>query len=363
MPKVINFVSALNTGGVEIMMREWFKRKPENISFDIVASSGGIVEEQLKKMGCKTFIVNPIKKCGIFKYIKQAYRIIKEGKYNIVHAHMGPLSGLIFIASILAGVKVRILHSHGTKFNTDKGKGVARLKFRILKKISVLLATKYIACSLESAEYFFGTNRARKAEIVFNGVDFEKFFLANNTSKGNVVGHIGRFEPVKNHLFLLRVIKKIHEIKSEIELHLLGDGDKREVEKFISENNMATYVKIFSGREDVTSFYNSIDVFVLPSLNEGFPVVSIEAQACGLPCVVSNRITKSIAVTSRVDMVELSEEKWVIKILDALEKGKADVTKELKLKGFGIDESTTKLMNIYFKSLNRGKLDVAKYKN
>ena len=177
MPKVINFVSALNSGGVETMMREWFKRKPENISFDIVAFGGGMVDEQLKKMGCKTFIVDPIKKCGFFKYIKQAYKIIKSGKYNIVHAHVGPLSGLIFIASILAGVRIRILHSHGTRFNTDKGKGISRFKFQILKKISVLLATKYIACSLEAAEYFFGKKRVKKAEIVFNGIDFDKFFF------------------------------------------------------------------------------------------------------------------------------------------------------------------------------------------
>lgn len=359
MPKVINFVSALNTGGVEIMMREWFKRKPDNISFDIVASGSGMVDEQLKKMGCKTFIVDPIKKCGIFKYIKQAYKIIKSGKYNIVHAHVGPLSGLIFIASILAGVRIRILHSHGTRFNTDKGKGIAGFKFQILKKFSVLLATKYIACSLEAAEYFFGKKRVKKTEIVFNGVDFDKFFLKNSTCNRNVIGHIGRFEPVKNHLFLLRVIKKIHEINDGIELRLLGDGDKREVERFINENKMESYVKIFSGRDDVASFYNSIDVFVLPSLNEGFPVVSIEAQACGLPCVISNRITKSVAATNMVDMVELSEDIWVRKIFMALEKGKVDVTKELKLKGFGIDESTTKLMDIYFKSLNRGKNNVA----
>ena len=181
------------------------------------------------------------------------------------------------------------------------------------------------------------------------------FFLKNNTCNRNVIWHIGRFEPVKNHLFLLRVIKKIHEINDRIELHLLGDGDKGEVERFINENKMTNYVKIFPGREDVASFYNSIDVFVLPSLNEGFGIVIIEAQACGLPCVISNRITKTVAATSMVDMVELSENIWVTKILNALEKGKVDVTNELKLKGFGIDESTTKLIDIYYKSLNRGK--------
>ena len=203
--------------------------------------------------------------------------------------------------------------------------------------------------------------------IMKNAIDTQKFRHSDNERKNIrtelgidektlVIGHIGRFVPVKNQSFLIDIFKYVNNIQSDSRLLLIGGGNSKEEISYKQE--MQSKVKklgledkvIFTGvRDDVNKLMESMDIFVMPSLSEGFPVTLVEAQAAGLRCLVSDNIQNDVNLTGKIQYkaLEDGEEEWGEKILEMVESEKTDARKMVVEKGYDIEDNAGWLERFY----------------
>ena len=327
--------------------------------------STNIPYEEIEKMGGRVIIIPPYQR--LYEYQKELYRIFKENKYKIVHSHISTLSVFPLRIAKKAGVPIRIAHSHST---SNKKEWKRNLIKNILRPFSKLYANQFFACSELSGRWLFGEKAFKngKIKIINNAIDLEKFKF--NKEKRNeirkklkideniiLIGHIGRFVTQKNHEFLIDVFDEIHRRKQNSKLILIGQGNLKEniIEK-IKYLGLQDYV-IFTGQTtNVSDYYNAMDIFVLPSLYEGLPVVGIEAQANGLLCEFSTDMTKETKVLNTTRFISLKEtpENWANTILEDYKNFKRlDSFDEMTKKNFNIKEEAKKLEEYYINLNNR----------
>ena len=256
---------------------------------------------------------------------KPVLSFLSNQEYDVIHIHSGSISVLAYeaMAAKKAGIRKIIVHSHSTGT-----KGIKHILIQTaFSPILNSCPTNYMACSQEAGEMKFSKTVQEKVVVVNNGIDLDKF--KRNKAKGKelrekyhipdeafVIGHVGRFTVEKNHVFLLDVFRKISEKIPNSYLLLVGEGElfeevKNKAKLIYLENNI-----VFTGVVDAPQdYYNVMDFFALPSKYEGFSFVTLEAQANGLPCIVSNGVPEAVAMTNQVARIELDEDKWTDYIL------------------------------------------------
>ena len=284
---------------------------------------------------------------------------MKENGYSIVHSHMNTLAVFSLFAAWLGGAKRRIVHNHTVADRRDILRSVLKYSLRPFSKI---FANQYIACSKHCGEWMFGRqfylNRVR---ILNNAIDIEKFLydkekrtrLRKNIGiKENtfVMGHVGRFVPVKNHDFLFDILKELVKIKEDSCLILVGDGPL--MTQMVSEarrRNLEEHISFLGLCDNVSDIYSVMDAFVLPSWYEGLPVVALEAQANGLPCFISDCVTDECKLTSTLSFLSLKDSAamWADKIAGASRERNHFAREELTVAGFDIVREAGKLQKIY----------------
>ena len=302
-------------GGVESVVMNYYQHIDRSrIQFDFIcdADSTCIPYKEIEKLGGRVIICPPYQK--LRSYLKFLIRLFKEQKYRIVHSHINTLSVFPLFAAKLAGVKVRISHSHNTSCRRDLKRNILKHLLRLFSKV---WATDLFACSEKAGRFQFG-NRAYedgRVKIIHNAIDLKKYKFDNDAreklraglsipSDALVFGHIGRFVGQKNHLFLIeRFSEIIAEYPSAI-LVLVGEGPlKNRIKLRAAELRISQSIRFVDWCEKVEKYYSVFDAFVLPSLYEGLPLVGIEAQANGLPCLFSESISPEVVVlpTSKID--------------------------------------------------------------
>ena len=305
--KVAQIMGKYHGGGVESIIFNYYNHLDHNqVQFDFIfdKDSSNIPKKIIKQLNGNIIFVPSYTK--LFHYIKTLTKLFKTNNYNIVHSNINTLSLFPLYAAKKAGVPIRIAHSHST---SNKKEHFRNLIKNTLRPFSKIYATHYFACGELAGRYQFG-NRAfnsQKVTIIPNAIDFDKFQFNEqarneirkkfNISKDTlVIGHIGRFNTQKNHTFIIDIFHELHNHNENSILMLAGSGPlensiKNKVKKLHLENNV-----IFLGQCNYAHrLYSALDVFILPSLYEGLPVVGIEAQANGLPCVFSDSITKDVS--------------------------------------------------------------------
>lgn len=317
--RVLQIIGIACNGGVESVILNYYRHIDKSkVQFDFVVHknpSENFVKE-VKKGGGRLYEVTPYMK-NVFAFTYEIYRIIRDGRYEIVHSNMNSLSGFPLFAAWLAGAKVRILHNHTTD---TKAEGMRTVLKRVLRPFARMFANKCWACSELAAKWMYGEKAvdAGKITIIPNAIDLKKF--AFNQEKREklrnqlgikdelVIGHVGRFMKQKNHDFLIDVFAAVVKEKPDAKLLLIGEGSlenkiKAKVARLSLENNV-----LFLGvRSDVADLYNVMDIFVLPSFYEGLPVVGVEAQANGLKCLFSDRVTKETKLSPSAEFLSLDE--------------------------------------------------------
>lgn len=355
-------------GGVEaVVMNYYCHIDKSKIQFDFICDedSTNIPYEEIEKLGGKVILIPPYQK--LFRYHKELKRILKEGNYKIVHSHINTLSVFSLFAAKCAKVPVRIAHSHSTTNKKEKKKNLMK---QVLKPFSKLFATDYMCCSELAGRWLFGDKLydEKKIYLLNNAIDLHKFEYnekireevrkeLNIDEKTFVMGHIGRFVEQKNHNFLIEIFAELYKEKPNSVLMLVGQGPlqddmKEKVEQLELSNN----VMFLGQRNDAARLYQAIDVFVLPSLYEGLPVVGVEAQAAGLLCVLSDDMTKETKVldTTVFNTLNQSASEWAKTILTkSNEYTRQKTNDEMKNKNFDIDTEACKLEKVYYDLLNR----------
>lgn len=206
---------------------------------------------------------------------------------------------------------VRLLHSHSAKMGETKKK---EIRNRLFMPVLRSLATDYAACSKLAGKAMFGKrdftyipNVVDSRKYMYNEVERLKIRGKYNSKNKRIVGTVGRLAPQKNPIFAMDVFKKFSESRRDVEYWWIGNGDMdRQVKDYAEKIGIADHVRFLGGRDDVIELYQAMDVFFLPSLFEGLPVTGIEAQAMGLPMVVSDTVTNEMVYTDLVDYVSLA---------------------------------------------------------
>ena len=359
MPKrVLHFQGRMGKGGAETFMMNAYRsidRLEYQFDFVIYEDFKDVTpyHEEIKKLGGNIYITaNPNK--NIIKYIKDVKKILSENDFDIVHNEIFFGGGINLWLANKAGIKKRIAHSHAT--SDGKGNkfpyGLVRT---FLNKLLKKNATDFLACSHEAGVGLFGDNE--DFIVIPNGIDLKKYNSVNKTkeelkerlvipSNAFVIGHIGRFEDQKNHRFLLQIFEYILIKHPNTYLLSVGTGNLEEEIKMLSEQNGIDSHTLFLGeRNDIDLLMNTMDVFLLPSLYEGLPIVAIEAQAAGVKLVLSDEVSRDTILSENVEFVGLQDplESWERAVMEG------DTRNEPlpKLFEFDMEKSTQLLTTVY----------------
>lgn len=349
-------------GGVEAVVMNYYRNIDRSrIQFDFICDgdSTNIPYEEIEKLGGKVILIPPYQK--IFKYHKVLKKVLKEGNYRIVHSHINTLSVFSLFAAKCAGVPVRIAHSHSTTNKKEKKKNFLK---QILRPFSKMFATNYMCCSELAGRWLFGNREYDKGNVYLlnNAIDLDKFQYNEKTRKIKrkelnisddtlVVGHVGRFVEQKNHRFLIDIFNELHNKKNNSILLLAGQGPlMNEIKDKVKTLGLENNVMFLGQRNDINELYQVFDVFCLPSLYEGLPVVGVEAQATGLLCVFSDDMTKETKVieSTKFLSLDLNAKEWFSILLKKLDNFKRKDTKEeIRKNGFDIHKEC-KMMEKYY---------------
>ena len=349
-------------GGVESVVMNYYRHMDRTkIQFDFICDedSTNIPYEEIEKMGGKVILIPPYQK--VIKYHKELKKILKNWNYKIVHSHINTLSVFSLFAAKCAGVPVRIAHSHST---TNKKEFKKNIMKQILRPFSKLFATDYMCCSELAGRWLFGNKEYDKGNVYLlnNAIDVDKFKFDENIRNAKrqelniddntlVIGHVGRFVEQKNHRFLIDVFNEVHKQKSNSVLLLVGQGPlMHEIKEKVKKLGLENYVLFLGQRNDTNELYQAMDLFVLPSLYEGLPVVGIEAQASGLLCVLSDDMTKETKVLDATEFLSLNQsvEEWANDIIKKHSKyERKDVKNIIADNNFDIIFESKKLENKY----------------
>lgn len=322
------------------------------------------LDEEILDLGGRIIKLTPYEK-SMYKNMSECRAAFEKNRYTIVHSHLNTLSVFPLYAAYRAGVPVRIAHNHST---TSRGEFKRNLMKQVLRPFSKIFATHYAACGNYPARWLFGTKTVRQGNVrlIKNAVDTLRFYP--DTKAGSrirkefglesrfIVGHVGRFVFPKNHEFIVRVFAEVYKKNQNAALILVGTGElESDVRRLVKELGIEQAV-IFTGlRRDIPDFLNAFNVFFLPSRYEGLPVVGMEAQAAGLPCLMSDAVPPDTAVTPLVEFFPLTAAvgDWADKLLSYENREKKSYPDLLRNSGFEIKQEAEKLC-CWYEDLQKG---------
>lgn len=357
--RVLQIIGDVVGGGVEQVILNYYRSIDRSkVQFDFVVHKGALQNyvDNVEALGGKVYKITPYKKNPL-KTISEMYRIMK-GRYKIVHSNMNALSVFPLFAAYLAGIPVRILHNHSTD---TKAEPLRTFVKHLLRPFARFFANQYWACSRLAGEWMYGKKAVEegKVTIINNAIDLKKFSFDEEKRKKLrdelglqdcfVVGHVGRFETVKNHKYIIDIFSKLSSITQNVRLLLIGDGSlKQQIEYKVKMLGLEEKV-IFTGvRSDVADLYNAMDLFCFPSLYEGLGMVAVEAQANGLPVLASIEVPIEAKISENIKFEALNKSLWVNDILDCVKQGGRSVDYKIAISKFDIEIEVEKLTERYF---------------
>ena len=355
--RILHVVTYMGRGGLETMLMNYYRHVNRNrVQFDFLVHRDfeADYDPEILNLGGKIYRLprlNPFNK----KYLNELNQFFKDHpEYRIVHSHLDCMAGIPLKYAKRNGVPIRIAHAHSSNQTKDK-KYLLKLMFkRNIKKN----ATDLFACAQDAGLWMFGCDQFH---VMNNAIDTKAYVVNKQTEievrreleipeDTFVVGHVGRFAPPKNHKFIVRVFAEVLKEKQNAFLLLVGDGDLRgETEALTVELGIQDNV-IFAGmRSDVNRMLQAMDVFLFPSVYEGLPVSIIEAQAAGLPCLISDKVPIECRKTDLVSQLSLNDNLnvWKNAVIDAGKVSKRDTSKEISDAGFDIYLNAKWLENFY----------------
>lgn len=305
--RVAQVMGKMLGGGVESVVMNYYRHVDRSkVQFDFLVDSDStlVPRKEIESLGGRVFVISPYQ--DILRYQGELEALFREQCWPIVHSHVNALSVFPLRAAKRAGVPVRIAHSHSTANPNERAKTAIK---DVLRTQANRYPTARFACGRYAGEWLFG--RGVSFEVMTNAIDLERFVFSPEGRKtvraelgiaesALVVLHIGRFVEQKNHQFLVVVFASLLKRRPDAVLLLAGDGPMRpEIERKVAELGISDHVRFLGQRSDVAALYSAADVFCLPSLYEGLPVVGVEAQASGLPILMSTDVSDEAVITSR----------------------------------------------------------------
>lgn len=328
MVRILHVVGTMDLGGAETFIMNLYRNIDRTkVQFDFLCHNRIEAEytDEILSMGGKMYMVEGISHVGFFNYQKSLYDFFKSHpEYQVVHSHQNDLNGIILKQAALAGVKVRVSHSH-TEYHY---KSIQRKAMFAFFKWNVnRYATDAFACSKPSGNMLYTGKLKKTFDVIYNGIDTDKFAFNKqkrqiinselNLGDGPIIGHVGRFAPVKNHTFIIDVFNEFLKKYPNAKLVLVGTGDTLAATKTKAKSlNIDNNVLFLGSRTDVDCVLSCVDIFFFPSIFEGLPVSVVEAQCSGLQVITSDTISEDTVITDLITRLPLSisAKEWAEKL-------------------------------------------------
>lgn len=361
--RVLQVVTHMDRGGLESMLMNYYRHiDREKIQFDFLVhrQERAAFDDEIEALGGRIYRLPRLVPWSK-SYLSALNHFFDEHTgYKVVHVHQDCLSSVILKAAKQHDVPVRIAHSHSA--NQDKN-----LKYPIklwYKRSIPEYATNLFACGKDAGDWMFG---GASYQIINNAIDVAAYTYGSTKRQKMrrqlglenefTIGHVGRFNQPKNHPFLLDIFAALLKKEPNAALLLVGGGEGMpKIQAKAQELGIAERVRFLGVRSDVADLMQAMDVFVFPSLYEGLPVTMVEAQASGLPCIISDKVPPECILTEGlVNIMPLSvrPEAWAEKILTMRAVPRTDRREEIAAHGFDISTEAVKLQEFYIKSVEK----------
>lgn len=330
----------------------------DKVQFDFLCNKPdpGDYDEEIKTLGGRIFVTPGFK--SYRKYLAYMTNLFNEHpEYKIIHTHNGALMLYALESAKKNKIPIRIAHAHATAVPAGK---TAPFK-KMIRPIIKFVATDYWGCGDAAGKFYFGEKRWNNAnELIHNAINVENFTFNEKIRNeireqygfGDkfVVGHVGRLSVEKNQKKLLDVFAEIHKLDPKTHLVIIGTGYLEEpLKKQAKELGIEDAVTFTGVLTNVNEWYSVFDVFVMTSPREGLPVVAVEAQACDLPCVLTDTITKEVEITDNVSYMGLDDKSinWAKKILNVKKDERANRLEDLQKGGYDIRLEAKRMQELY----------------
>lgn len=331
---LVGFIMDGKSGGIDRYLLNFLEAvQDQNVEMDFLTNE--ISEElraYLETNHCDLYAIAGLK--HPIKQFQQVCKILDKKHYDMVYLNVS--TAIDCIAAFAAKKKPipeRVIHSHSS--GNDCESAIQRFVYNGVHKICKLFfwraGTRYYGCSEKAGRWLFPKKivESDQFDVVYNAVDRNRFQYDETLraevrreleieSDELVIGHIGNFCYVKNYPFLIDVFEQVHQRNHKSVLLLVGTGvEFNEVQELVRKKGLEDAVRFLGWRADTDRLYQAMDVFVLPSRFEGLPIVGVEAQSAGLPCILSDNITREAKITKQCEFLPLKAgaEYWAKVIL------------------------------------------------
>ena len=301
--------------GIPIHIKNYYceLKKKENCNVDICApeyNKNFLDSIEL----CKTTEIYTINRTsGIFNYFIKLRKIIRENNYDIVHIHGNSSTMSLELFACIGIRNIKIVHAH----NTSCSHKIINI---LLKPFLKCFSNYKFACSIEAGDWLYG--KKSSYTVINNGIDADKFYYSAEERKKIrkqysisdecfIIGHVGSFNEQKNHDFILNIAENLSHYKMDFKVFLVGDGAEKERFKHKTKQlSLEKYFIFMEQTKNIGQYYSVFDIFILPSKWEGFGMVAVEAQISGLPCIVSEFVSRSIDISKKTIFLKLDNREW-----------------------------------------------------
>lgn len=365
--RILHVLIGMNRAGAETMLMNLHRRIDKNLiqfDFAVCAENKCDYDDEIVNLGGRIIHYPRYKIFNHFKYIKFWDNFFKtHDEYKIIHGHAGSTAPL-YLAAAKHNKKFTIAHSHNSNWIMP----VPKFMYDLYSKRMHAITNYFLGCSMLALEVRYGAKTAHdisKARVLNNAIDTKKYIFnksvrtearreLNLSDNDFVLGTVGRLTPQKNPHKIIEILETLKNQGISYKFLWVGTGEmKAEIEKIIIENNLNENIKMLGVRDDIPRILQAMDVFILPSLYEGLPVVAIEAQAAGLPVLCSDRFETEAKITDLCKFLPINNaddnQKWLDEIMNAknIIASRRDTSDEIKRAGFDINYTAEWLQSFY----------------
>lgn len=359
MIRILHVVSIMDVGGMETYIMNMYRcmdRSKYQFDFLVHHMRRGVYEDEIESLGGKIYHLSVLDDFNFLKFRNDLNRLFRDHpEYRIVHGHLGSTAYWYLGAAQKNGVPWRILHGHIADYPRT-GKGVIK---HMLFHFSPKNSNVHLACSTEAGKYLFSKE---EFEVIPNGINTGLFHFSEEKRDqirrkldiGNsfVLGHVGRLDIQKNHKYIVSVFCEVKKHIPDAKLLLIGkDVLPSNISAFIPECIPEDDIIMPGLISDVSSYYSAMDVFVMPSLFEGLPLVGVEAQCSSLPCLFSDKVSAEVKLSENVRFLPIERENiedWTAEILKIYKKrgSNREVVSDA-VKKYDVKDNTEKMLHRY----------------
>ena len=360
--KIAHIIGKTENGGVEAVVMNYYRHIDRSkIQYDFIFdydSSDPILLDEVEALGGGFIIVPPYQ--NILENQRVLCKFFRRNNYPLVYSHLNTLSVFPLFAAWRMGVKIRVAHNHST---AGKGEFKRNMMKYTLRPFAKVFPTHLCACSEYAGRWIFGISAMDSGSVVIwpNAIETERFAYSESVRNETreylkltdkfIVGHAGRFMTQKNHNFLVDVFAEIHRRRRDSVLLLAGEGPLMDnVMDKVLGLGLNDCVVFLGSVHDIERYYQAMDVFILPSLYEGLPVVGSEVQVSGLPFLCSDRVTSEVKFCDNLRFMSLkkSASEWADEALRISDGHvRRDMSQYARNAGFDIKTQAAKLSEWY----------------